>query len=146
MQAVRRSRRRGWRNTFANFVCSLLAPLSVILIISSQEAIALSLGNTATDLTIPEGTSTTRMKNRILRVAAEVGMPVTTRRVSGGLLCWLSTDEDLRQAAEAPGRLQSARQPPHTTSWDLTERMAYLCGIGRRRWHPLLSKCCDGMS
>jgi hypothetical protein len=93
-----------------------------------------------------EGTSTTTMKNRIVRVPAEVGIPVTIRRVSGGLLFWRSTDEDLRRGAEAPGRLQSARQPPHTTSWDLTERMAYLCGIGRQRWNPLLSKCCDGMS
>jgi hypothetical protein len=146
MQAVRRSRRRGWRNTFANFVCSLLAPLSVILIISSQEAIVLSLGNTATDLTIPEGMSSTTMKNRTVRVAAEVGIPVTIRRVSGGLPVWRSTNEDLPQAAEVHGRLQSTRQPPHTTSWDLTERIAYLCGIGRQRWNPLLSKCCDGMS
>jgi hypothetical protein len=74
-----------------------------------------SLDRTTTRLTIPEGTSTTTMKHRILRVAAEIGIPVTTRRVPGGLLFWRSTDEDLQQATEVAGRLQSARQPPHTT-------------------------------
>jgi hypothetical protein len=34
-----------------------------------------SLDNTATRITIPEGTSPTTMKNRILRVAAELGIP-----------------------------------------------------------------------
>jgi hypothetical protein len=39
----------------------------------------------ATCLLLPEGTSATTMKNRILRIAAELGMPVTIRRVRGGL-------------------------------------------------------------
>ena len=77
-----------------------------------------SLDNAATRLTILEGTSTTTMKHRILQVAAEIGIPVTTRRVPGGLLFWRSTDEDLQQATEVVGRLQSARQPPHTTRRD----------------------------
>ena len=74
-----------------------------------------SLDNTATRLTIPEGASTTTMKNRILRVAAEMGIPVTIRRVPGGLLFWRSTDEDLQQAAEVVARLQGAPQPSRTT-------------------------------
>jgi hypothetical protein len=74
-----------------------------------------SLDNTATRLTIPEGTSTTTMKNRILRVAAEMSIPVTIRLVPGGLLFWRSTDEDLQQATEVDGQLQLARQAPHTT-------------------------------
>jgi hypothetical protein len=74
-----------------------------------------SLDRTTTRLTIPEGTSTTTMKNRILRVAAEMSIPVTIRRVPGGLLFWRSTDEDLQQATEVDGQLQSARQAPHTT-------------------------------
>lgn len=74
-----------------------------------------SLDNTATRLTIPESTSTTTMKNRILRVAAEMGIPVTIRRVPGGLLFWRSTDEDLQQAAEVAARLQGAQQPSRTT-------------------------------
>ena len=38
-----------------------------------------SLDHTAARMTLPEGTSPTTMKNRILRVAAEVGVPVTIR-------------------------------------------------------------------
>jgi hypothetical protein len=66
------------------------------------------LDNTATRMTIPEGTSPTTMKNRILRVAAELRIPVTIRRVSGGLLFWRSTDEDIQQAKEIGTRLQNA--------------------------------------
>jgi hypothetical protein len=47
-----------------------------------------SLGHTATRMTIPDGTRPTTMKNRILRVAAALGIPVTIRRVPGGLLFW----------------------------------------------------------
>jgi hypothetical protein len=69
-----------------------------------------SLDNTATRLTIPESTTPTTMKNRILRVAAELQIPVTVRKVPGGLLFWRSTDEDLKQAKEVAGRLQSAQR------------------------------------
>jgi hypothetical protein len=74
-----------------------------------------SLDNTATRLTTPEGTNPGTMKNRILRVAAELRIPVTIRRIPGGLLFWRSTDEDLQQATEVAARLQSARQPPQAT-------------------------------
>ena len=63
------------------------------------------LGNTAVRMTIPEGTSPTTMKHRILRVAAELGMPVSIRKVPGGLLFWRSTDEDRTQANEIAQRL-----------------------------------------
>jgi hypothetical protein len=69
-----------------------------------------SLDNTATRITIPEGTSLTTMKNRILRVAGELKIPVTIRRVPGGILFWRSTGEDLTQAQEVAQRLQSARR------------------------------------
>jgi hypothetical protein len=59
-----------------------------------------SLDNTATRMPLPEGTRPTTMKNRILRVAAELGIPVTIRSVPGGLIFWGSTDEDRRQAQE----------------------------------------------
>jgi hypothetical protein len=68
-----------------------------------------SLDNTATRITLPEGTSSTTLKNRILRVATALGIPVTIRRVPGGLLFWRSTDEDVQQAKEVAGRLQTAR-------------------------------------
>jgi hypothetical protein len=54
-----------------------------------------SLDNTATRLMLPEETSPTTMKNRLLRVATSLGIPVTIRRVPGGLLFWRSTDEDV---------------------------------------------------
>src|SRR5687767_6399516 len=69
-----------------------------------------SLDNTATRITIPEGTSPTTMKNRILRVAAELRIPLTVRKVPGGLLFWRSTDEDVQQAKEVAGRLRSAQR------------------------------------
>jgi hypothetical protein len=69
-----------------------------------------SLGNTATRVTFPEGTSPTTMKNRILRVAAELRILVTIRKVPGGLLFWRSTDEDVQQAKEVADRLQTAQR------------------------------------
>ena len=45
-----------------------------------------SLDNTATRMLLPEGTKPTTMKNRILLVAAEPGIPVTVRRIPGGFL------------------------------------------------------------
>jgi hypothetical protein len=69
-----------------------------------------SLDNTATRLTIPEGTSPATMKNRILRVAGELKIPLTIRKVPGGLLFWRSTTEDLAQAKEVAQRLQPAQR------------------------------------
>ncbi len=74
-----------------------------------------SLDDTATRLRVPEGTRVTTMKARILRMAAALGMPVTIRRVPGGLLFWRSTDEDLQQATEVGARLQTARRRPRGT-------------------------------
>jgi hypothetical protein len=56
-----------------------------------------------------------RMKNYILRIAREVGVPVTIRKVPGGLLFWRSTDEDVQQARELGTRLRSTRQQPRQT-------------------------------
>jgi hypothetical protein len=69
-----------------------------------------SLDNTATRVTIPEGTTPATMKNRILRVAVELNTPITVRRVPGGLLFWRSTTEDVQQAKEVANRLQSAQR------------------------------------
>jgi hypothetical protein len=70
---------------------------------------------TATRLTLPEGTTPTTMKNRILRVAEALNIPVTVRKVPGGLLFWRSTDNDLQQATAVGQRLQAARKPSGTT-------------------------------
>ena len=69
-----------------------------------------SLDNMAACLTLPEGTSPTTMKNRIFRVAVELRIPLTIRKVPGGLLFWRSTDEDVQQAKEVADRLQSAQR------------------------------------
>jgi hypothetical protein len=69
------------------------------------------LDTTATRATIPEGTNPTTMKNHILRVAAELKLPVTIRRVPGGVIFWRSTDDDIQLAREVAQRMQSARQP-----------------------------------
>ena len=73
-----------------------------------------SLDNTATRLTIPDGTRTTTVKKRILRVAAELGISVTVRRVPGDLLFWHLTDEDLQQSIEVMDRLQSFQRQRKT--------------------------------
>jgi hypothetical protein len=73
-----------------------------------------SFSSTATRITIPEGVNPNIMKNHILRVAAELKIPVTIRRVPGGLLSWRSTNEDLKQAKEVAQRLQAARRKCRT--------------------------------
>jgi hypothetical protein len=71
-----------------------------------------SMSDTAVRLTIPDGMSLTTMKYRIRSVAAELGIPVTIRRVPGGLLFWRSTDEDIQVAREVGARLQTAQRRP----------------------------------
>jgi hypothetical protein len=74
-----------------------------------------SLGNTATRLTFLEATSTTTMKHRILRLAAELSILVMVRKIPSSLILWHSTDKDRLQAVAVAVQLQSARQPPQTT-------------------------------
>jgi hypothetical protein len=69
-----------------------------------------ALAGQAVRVTIPDGTSQATMKRRIQQVAAELGIPVTIRRVPGGLLFWRSTDEDVQQAREVGARLQTTRR------------------------------------
>jgi hypothetical protein len=73
------------------------------------------LGTTATRPTFLEGASTTTMKHRILRIAAELSILVMVRKVPRSLMLWHSTDRDRLQAIAVAVWLQSARQPPHTT-------------------------------
>jgi hypothetical protein len=51
-----------------------------------------------------------RMKNYILRIARELNMPVTVRKVSGGVLFWRSHEEDLQQAQETGARRQKGQR------------------------------------
>jgi hypothetical protein len=73
-----------------------------------------SLDSAATRLTIPEGTSTTPMKHRILRVASELKTPVTTRRVSRGLFFWRVINEAITPATATASRLRGG--PPRRRS------------------------------
>jgi hypothetical protein len=73
----------------------------------STEAARIHLG--------PEITPT-RMKSYLLRIARELDVPVTVRRVPGGVIFWRSTDEDLQQAQEVANRLQTTRQPRQARS------------------------------
>jgi hypothetical protein len=69
-----------------------------------------ALSDQAVRMMIPDGTSQATMKNRIRSVATELGIPVTIRRVSGGLLFWRSTDEDIQLAKEVGAQLQTAQR------------------------------------
>jgi hypothetical protein len=73
-----------------------------------------ALSDQAVRMMIPDRISQSTMKTRILRVAAELGMAVTVRKIPGGLLFWRSREEDLQQAQETANRLQTAqRRPQH---------------------------------
>ena len=74
-----------------------------------------SLSNEAVRIHLGPEIRPERMKNYILRIARELNVPVTVRRVPGGIIFWRSSEEDLQQAQEIAGRLQSARQPPQAT-------------------------------
>ena len=49
-----------------------------------------------------------RMRRSIQRMAHELGVPVTIRRVAGGVIFWRATEEERQQAQEVAGRLQRA--------------------------------------
>jgi hypothetical protein len=57
-----------------------------------------------------------RMRRSIQRIAHELNVPVTVRRVAGGVIFWRSTAEERQQAEELAGRLQSALQQQNTPS------------------------------
>jgi hypothetical protein len=55
-----------------------------------------------------------RMKNYLLRIARELNVPVTVRRVPGGVIFWRASKEDLQQAQETSSRLQTGRRRPQS--------------------------------
>jgi hypothetical protein len=55
-----------------------------------------------------------RMKNSIRRMARDLHVPLTVRRVPGGVIFWRSSEEDLQQAQETASQLQSAQRRPQT--------------------------------
>jgi hypothetical protein len=67
----------------------------------SSEAVRIHLG--------PEITPA-RMKNYLPCIARQQNVPVTARRVPGGLLFWRPTDNDVQQAKEVVCKLRTARR------------------------------------
>ena len=57
-----------------------------------------------------------RMRRYIQRMAHELGIPVTIRRVEGGVIFWRATEEEQQQAQAVASRLQRARQQRSTQS------------------------------
>src|SRR6266850_1349591 len=56
-----------------------------------------------------------RMKNYLLRIARELNVPITVRRVPGGVIFWRSSEEDRQQAQETASRLQTGQRRPQAT-------------------------------
>ena len=50
------------------------------------------------------------MKNDIRRMARELNIPVTVRRVPEGVIFWRSADEDLHETKEVAQHLHAAAQ------------------------------------
>ena len=73
-----------------------------------------SLSSEATRIHLGPEIRPERMKNYILRMARELNVPVTVRRVPGGVIFWRSSEEDLQQAQETASRLQTAQRRPQT--------------------------------
>jgi hypothetical protein len=73
-----------------------------------------SLSSEATRIHLGPEITPQRMKNYILRMAHDLDVPVTVRRVPGGVIFWRSSEEDLQQAKEAADRLQTGRQMEKT--------------------------------
>jgi hypothetical protein len=71
-----------------------------------------SLSSEATRIHLGPEIRPERMKNYLLRIARELNVPVTVRRVPGGVIFWRSSEEDLQQAQEVADRLQTARRRP----------------------------------
>jgi hypothetical protein len=73
-----------------------------------------SLSSEATRIHLGPEIRPERMKNYILRIARELDVPVTVRRVPGGVIFWRSSEENLQQAKEVGARLQAGQQRPQT--------------------------------
>lgn len=70
-----------------------------------------SLGAEAVRIRLGPEISSIRMKNYLLRIARDMRIPITVRRVSGGVIFWRSSDEDMQHSREIAERLQSTQQP-----------------------------------
>jgi plasmid stabilization system protein ParE len=53
-----------------------------------------------------------RMKNYLLRIAQELNVPVTVRKIPGGVVFWRATEEDQEQAQAVSQRLRGTKPTP----------------------------------
>jgi hypothetical protein len=53
-----------------------------------------------------------RMKNYLLRIARELNVPVTVRKVPGGVVFWRATEEDQEHAQALSQRVRGTRPTP----------------------------------
>jgi hypothetical protein len=65
-----------------------------------------------------------RMKNYVLRIGRDVNVPVTVRRVPGGIIFWRSTAEDIQQAKDVAGRLRTTRQKRNSRNGQRRQKAA----------------------
>jgi hypothetical protein len=71
-----------------------------------------SLSTEATRIHLGPEIRPERMKNYLLRIARELNVPITVRRVPDGVIFWRSTDEDTQQSQEVVSRLQTSQERP----------------------------------
>jgi hypothetical protein len=72
-----------------------------------------SLSTEATRIRLGPEIRPARMKNYLLRIARELNVPVTVRKVPGGVVFWRATAEDQEQAQAVSQRLRATRVTPH---------------------------------
>jgi hypothetical protein len=83
-----------------------------------------SLSDQAARVRLGADISPIRMKNYVLRIGRDVKVPVTVRRVPGGIIFWRSTDEDIQQAKDVAGRLRTTRQKRNSRNGRRRQKVA----------------------
>ena len=71
-----------------------------------------SLSTEATRIRLGPEIRPDRMKHYLLRIARELNVPVTVRKVPGGVVFWRATEEDQEQAQALSQRLRGTRATP----------------------------------
>ena len=69
-----------------------------------------ALSTQATRIHLGPDITPQRMKSYLLRIARDLNIPVTVRRIPGGLLFWRSSEEDVQQAKEVEATKRQAAQ------------------------------------
>jgi hypothetical protein len=71
-----------------------------------------SLSTEATRIRLGPEIRPARMKNYLLRLARELNVPVTVRKVPGGVVFWQATEEDQEHAQAVGRRLRGTKPKP----------------------------------